>query len=93
MRECLLDRIGRGGRQESVQIIGEDLGREVLLEGQMGEPGGGFLDTPAPVVQRAEVGGRIARVASSSEVISTRTLPVGVTSRIRRTREGVRANA
>ena len=42
VRECLLARIGRGGRQESVQIIGEDFGREVLLEGQMGQSGGGF---------------------------------------------------
>ena len=36
----------RRGGQDGMQIVGEDLGGEVLLEGQMSQSGGGFQPQP-----------------------------------------------
>ena len=94
------DRFGGGGvDSQGVEIVAEDLGAEVLLRGEPRDAGQllqseamldafeGLLDTPAGVYRSANSAAGCA-ASSSSEVITTCRLPLGVTTRINRTMLG-----
>ena len=60
------------GAEQLVEVVGQDLGGEVLLKGEIGQPTGGLeaqamldpleglLDPPAAVIERPELLGRVA---------------------------------